>query len=137
MFHESEVFVKESSPTAAENPARNSPALQILIIISISTCIALFIWLVRSFNSDPYIQTTLNLEGSIEKGDRLFRMNCAGCHGITAQGLVGPNLREVIYQRKDSDIINQVVKGRTPPMPSFQMEPQAMADLLAYLHTIN
>jgi hypothetical protein len=29
-----------------------------------------------------------------------------------------------------------VVSGRTPPMPRFQPEPQAMADLLAFLHSL-
>ena len=64
-------------------------------------------------------------------------MNCAGCHGIKAQGLVGPNLQKVTYQQSDPKIINQIVKGQTPPMPSFQMEPQTMADLLAYLDSLN
>ena len=32
--------------------------------------------------------------------------------------------------------INQVIKGLTPPMPSFEMEPQSMADLLSYLHSL-
>ena len=39
--------------------------------------------------------------------------------------------------RNDKKIINQVVKGLTPPMPSFEMDEQSMADLLAYLHSLN
>ncbi len=95
------------------------------------------LWALKASQQDPYIQTTLSLKGSADKGSRIFRINCAGCHGITAQGLVGPNLREVSKRLNDKQIINQVVKGRTPPMPIFELEPQAMADLIAHLHSIN
>ena len=86
---------------------------------------------------DPYINKSLSLNGSIENGSRLFRMNCVGCHGISAQGLVGPELNNITEELNDKKIINQVVKGLTPPMPSFEMDEQSMADLLIYLHTLN
>jgi hypothetical protein len=42
-----------------------------------------------------------------------------------------------VSQRKnDSALIQQVISGKTPPMPSFQPDPQSMADLLAYLHEL-
>ena len=78
----------------------------------------------------------------IEWGSNLFAptaeggFNCAGCHGIAAQGLVGPDLHGVDSRKNNRQLIQQVVSGRTPPMPRFQPEPQAMADLLAYLHTL-
>jgi len=37
----------------------------------------------------------------------------------------------------DKKIINQVIRGLTPPMPSFEIEAQSMADLLAYMHSLN
>jgi len=64
-------------------------------------------------------------------------MNCVGCHGISAQGLVGPELNDVTNELSDRKIIVQVVKGLTPPMPSFEMDSQSMADLLSYLHSLN
>ena len=64
-------------------------------------------------------------------------MNCVGCHGISAQGLVGPDLNNVTEELSDRKIIVQVVKGLTPPMPSFEMDSQSMADLLSYLHSLN
>ena len=64
-------------------------------------------------------------------------MNCVGCHGITAQGLVGPDLNEATSRLSDGKIINQVVKGLTPPMPSFEIDTQSMADLLSYMHSLN
>ena len=81
-------------------------------------------------------RSTLQLSGAADRGEQLFLINCAGCHGIAAQGLVGPDLHGVDSRKNNRQLIQQVVSGRTPPMPRFQPEPQAMADLLAYLHTL-
>ena len=82
---------------------------------------------------DPYSRATLALKGNEVNGGKLFRLNCAGCHGVAAQGLVGPNLHGVDRRKNDRQLIQQVISGRTPPMPRFQPDPQAMADLLAFL----
>ena len=111
--------------------------LKVLLPIFFIFSIAILIWVWLPSQASPYIKTTLNTKGSIEKGNSLFRMNCVGCHGISAQGLLGPDLHEVSYHLSDKKIINQVIQGRTPPMPSFQMEPEKMADLLAYLNSLN
>lgn len=97
-------------------------------------CVLLALLVLTGARSDPYTRQTLALKGSTEHGALLFRLNCAGCHGIAAQGLVGPNLHGVAERKNQRQLISQVVSGRTPPMPSFQPEPQAMADLLAYLN---
>ena len=102
-----------------------------------AACVAVLALLViPAARSDPYTHSTLQLSGSTERGEQLFLINCAGCHGIAAQGLVGPNLHGVDSRKNDRQLIQQVVSGRTPPMPRFQPEPQAMADLLAYLHAL-
>jgi mono/diheme cytochrome c family protein len=92
--------------------------------------------LVPSLRSDPYTRATLQISGDAGNGGRLFRLNCAGCHGLAAQGLVGPNLHGVSHRKNDRELIQQVVSGRTPPMPRFQPDPQTMADLLAFLHSL-
>jgi mono/diheme cytochrome c family protein len=109
-------------------------------LISVATvCLLLLLGLVvvPAARSDPYTRSTLQLSGSADQGEQLFLINCAGCHGIAAQGLVGPNLHGVDSRKNDRQLIQQVVSGRTPPMPRFQPEPQAMADLLAYLHSLS
>ena len=109
-------------------------------LISVATvCLLLLLGLVvvPAARSDPYTRSTLQLGGSADQGEQLFLINCAGCHGIAAQGLVGPNLHGVDSRKNDRQLIQQVVSGRTPPMPRFQPEPQAMADLLAYLHSLS
>ena len=82
---------------------------------------------------DPYIQNVLALDKNIERGQEIFEINCAGCHGIYATGYVGPSLEHLSDRRSDTKVIRQVIDGMTPPMPKFQPKPQDMADLLGYL----
>ena len=125
-----------SSPTT--DKAKNKGGLiRALIVLGASATILLVSIVLWSTQANPYIKATLSIEGSADKGGRLFRVNCAGCHGVKAQGLLAPNLNEVTNHHKDSEIINQIVQGKTPPMPSFQIQPEDMADLLSYLHKIN
>ena len=66
-----------------------------------------------------------------------YSASTAGCHGLAGQGLVGPKLVGITDQRKDPVLVHQIISGETPPMPSFQIEPQSMADLLVYLHDLS
>ena len=86
--------------------------------------------------NNTYILKTLELNGSVKEGDTLFKMNCVGCHGITARGLVGPDLHSITMRLNDAEIIKQVIEGVTPPMPSFEIDPQNMSNLLTYLHSL-
>lgn len=83
--------------------------------------------------ADPYIHQVLAIQGDPRRGEAIFRMNCAVCHGIEATGEVGPTLRGVSDHKNRVNLIKQVTSGRTPPMPQFQPNPQDMADLLEYL----
>ena len=129
--------MKGTSSIGLDKVESSSKSLKSLIIISIVSCLFILILLILGAHEDPYITASLSLDGSTKKGGDLFRMNCVGCHGISAQGLVGPDLNEVTNEISDKRIINQVVKGLTPPMPSFEMDAQSMADLLSYLHSLN
>ena len=91
------------------------------------------------FNNEEnstYILKTLELRGSVKEGDTLFKLNCVGCHGITARGLVGPDVHSITKRLNDKEIIKQVIEGLTPPMPSFEIDPQNMSNLLRYLHSL-
>jgi mono/diheme cytochrome c family protein len=105
-----------------------------LMLAAATACIIVVLLVLPAARRDPYTRQTLELQGSVEHGALLFRLNCAGCHGIAAQGLVGPDLHGVAQRKTPTQIVQQVVSGRTPPMPRFQPDPQAMADLLAYLN---
>ena len=109
-----------------------------ILFLSIFTFACLiFFWTIGSFKQDPFITETLSIHGEALSGSKLFKINCVGCHGISAQGFVGPDLHEATQELSDKKIINQVIRGLTPPMPSFEIEPQSMADLLAYMHSLN
>ncbi|MBE9173281.1 cytochrome c [Cyanobium sp. LEGE 06143] len=105
-----------------------------LVLAAAAACVVVALLVLPASSRDPYTRQTLELRGSVEHGAQLFRLNCSGCHGIAAQGLVGPDLHGVSQRKNQRQLIQQVVSGRTPPMPRFQPEPQAMADLLAYLN---
>lgn len=87
-------------------------------------------------HSDPYVQDVLALSGNATQGQIIFQQNCAGCHGITADGRVGPSLHHVASRKSRVGLIHQVTSGKTPPMPQFQPTAQEMADLLEYLQSL-
>lgn len=86
--------------------------------------------------SDPYIQNVLTLKGDTDKGQAIFEINCSGCHGWKADGFVGPSLHNIPKRKSKVALINQVISGKTPPMPKFQPSNQEMADLLSYLEQL-
>ncbi len=86
--------------------------------------------------ADPYVQDVLAIHGEVQRGNAIFQLNCAGCHGTLANGKVGPSLRGVTNRRSQWSLIKQVTSGKTPPMPKFQVNPSEMADLLSYLKTL-
>lgn len=123
----------------------NSPSVKpavllqqlIAIVVTISIVIALVIFGLRQLQaSDPYIHDVLALNGDPTKGHAIFQMNCAGCHGLEANGRVGPSLLRVSSHKSKVGLIHQVISGKTPPMPQFQPSPQIMSDLLSYLETL-
>ena len=86
--------------------------------------------------SDPYIDRVLAQSGNSVQGHAIFQMNCANCHGLNADGKIGPSLRGVSTRRNKTFLIEQVTSGKTPPMPQFQPSTKEMADLLQYLNTL-
>ncbi|MBD2443146.1 cytochrome c [Dolichospermum sp. FACHB-1091] len=86
--------------------------------------------------SDPYVKSVLSLQGNPARGKAIFQINCAGCHGLEANGLVGPSLREISKYKSRYGLIHQVTSGETPPMPKFQPSFQEMSDLLSYLESL-
>lgn len=105
--------------------------------IAIATVLLLLlVALYQLSDSDPYVRTVLNLTGNPTQGHAIFQMNCAGCHGLTATGNVGPSLQNISDRKSKRSQIYQVISGKTPPMPQFQPSPQEMADLLSFLETL-
>ena len=124
-----------SSSSAAERDLKREFLNRFFILFMVSmTCFLIFF---LNHNEDnKYIIETLELNGSAKEGDALFKVNCVGCHGITARGLVGPDLHSITQSLNDREIIKQVTGGLTPPMPSFEIDPINMSNLLKYLHSL-
>ncbi len=125
-----------SSSSAAEKKIKLEIWKKVLIVLLVAFIIFVLIYL-KNHESNQYILKTLELEGSVKDGNALFKTNCVGCHGITARGLVGPDLHSITQSFNDKEIIKQVTGGLTPPMPSFEIDPQNMANLLKYLHSLD
>ena len=124
-----------SSSSAAERDFKRE-FMKNLFIGFVILLICFSIFFVNHHEDNKYIIETLELNGSVDKGDALFKMNCVGCHGITARGLVGPDLHSITQRLNDKEIIKQVTGGLTPPMPSFEIDPVNMSNLLKYLHSL-
>ena len=125
------------SSKALINKEQKISSLRIFLLSTATVAFIVLLWTMGSFKQDPFITETLSIQGEALSGSKLFKINCVGCHGISAQGFVGPDLHEATQEMSDKKIINQVIRGLTPPMPSFEIEPQSMADLLAYMHSLN
>jgi len=137
LFHVKEVLVNTPSSKALINQDQKISSWRIFFLSITTLSLLILFWTIGTFKQDPFITETLSIQGEVVSGSKLFKINCVGCHGISAQGLVGPDLHEVTKELSDKKIINQVIKGLTPPMPSFEIEPESMADLLAYMHSLN
>ena len=124
-----------SSSSAAEKDFKKE-FLKNFFIVFVVLLISFSIFFLNHHENDKYIFETLELNGSAEEGDALFKINCVGCHGITARGLVGPDLHSITQRLNDKEIIKQVTGGLTPPMPSFEIDPVNMSNLLKYLHSL-
>ena len=124
-----------SSSSAAEKDFKGEFfKICFVFFVLLSFCFSIFF--INHHENNKYIIETLELSGSADEGDALFKINCVGCHGITARGLVGPDLHSITQRLNDKEIIKQVTGGLTPPMPSFEIDPENMSNLLKYLHSL-
>lgn len=110
------------------------PAIFLILILLLAT-ILMGSWYL-SQASDPYIQEVLSLPGNLSRGQAIFQANCGVCHGLQGMGNIGPSLQGIEQHKSQIQLIEQVIGGKTPPMPKFQPDSQAMADLLRYLETL-
>jgi mono/diheme cytochrome c family protein len=128
----------EVKPELTTEDASTPRAWPWLVIVGAIAVIAasIFAFAQTQATADPYVRQVFSHTGNPEKGGVIFQVNCAGCHGWSGEGNVGPQLWGISKRRSQSYIIHQVISGRTPPMPKFQPSPEAMADLLSYLEKI-
>ena len=123
---------------ATESQAAKNVFQQLAVVVTGLLLISLaVIWsLYAVYPSDPYVQSVLARTGDVSRGRDIFALNCAVCHGLEAAGEVGPDLRNVSERKSRAALIDQVISGKTPPMPQFQPGEKDMADLLSFLETL-
>ena len=117
---------------------QNGKAVIIRILVAVITIITIAIslwWLMPE--KSPYMEEVLSFQGKVERGQAIFAVNCAGCHGNNGDGHVGPSLHNITKHKSELSIIKQVTSGKTPPMPKFQPSGEDMADLLSYLRQLS
>ncbi len=137
----SEIFIRillkqgtlDNPIVTPDTPAQKTiwPILAMIVVLLL---VAILVFAFR--RTDPYVQNVLALQGDSLQGQVIFQLNCAGCHGIDADGRVGPSLHHVASRKSRVGLIHQVTSGKTPPMPQFQPTSQEMADLLKYLESL-
>jgi mono/diheme cytochrome c family protein len=108
-----------------------APGIALLGLAGASLALTSILW-----QENPYERDVLAKTGDVKTGRKIFEQNCSACHGLEAKGLVGPSLQAVHNRKSDVLLIRQVVSGKTPPMPKFELSEQQMSDLLIYLKTL-
>ncbi|MDQ6679798.1 MAG: c-type cytochrome, partial [Pseudomonadota bacterium] len=78
---------------------------------------------------------------AVQQGHDLYiRMNCAGCHGYTAKGAMGPNLTDGYwrYGGVPASIFNSIYQGRPQGMPAWNpaLPPQDIWKIVAYIQSL-
>lgn len=107
------------------------PAITLLGLAGAGLALTSILW-----QESPYERSVLAKTGNGQTGKKIFEQNCSACHGLEAKGLVGPSLQQVHSRKSDVLLIRQVVSGKTPPMPKFELSEQQMSDLLSYLKAL-
>ena len=74
------------------------------------------------------------------RGLRFARVHCAACHAIERVGEsplpIAPPFRTLRLKYPVADLQRPLAEGIHPVMPRFQLEPDQVADLMAYLKTL-
>jgi len=82
---------------------------------------------------------TIYDEATLERGKTLFTAQCGFCHGANARGGEGgPDLLRAapVLDDEDGNLIGSIVLNGRPErgMPKFDLAPDAIADIAAFLH---
>ena len=90
------------------------------------------------------VMTELPRSGSAAVGGSLAQRLCAGCHAVGRDGespmKSAPPFRTMGALYPVSDLQEAFAEGLVtahPAMPAFEMQPQEIADLIAYLESVS
>jgi cytochrome c len=82
-------------------------------------------------------------EGQIQRGKNFVGANCATCHAVGRNGAsplaIAPAFRDLHTHYPVEDLGEALAEGITtghPTMPEFQLEPDQIVDVVAYLKSL-
>lgn len=82
-------------------------------------------------------------DGQVQRGKTFVGANCATCHAVGRIGAsplaVAPAFRDLHTKYPVEDLGEALAEGITtghPTMPQFQLEPDRITDVLAYLKSL-
>ena len=74
---------------------------------------------------------------SVDAGARLAaQYGCAGCHGATFGGGVGPKLVGIEHRRSAAQIFTAIERPK-PPMPNFGLKSSQIGEIVAFLSSLD
>lgn len=77
---------------------------------------------------------------TLDTGKKLFSNNCVACHGLKAEGKIGPCLTDTAwrYGNTDKDLLTTIRKGRPKGMPAWGtfLKPDEVGAVACYIHSI-
>ena len=95
----------------------------------------------RAVAADPKLNEMAAKPDVLANGKQVFSSNCASCHGLNAEGKIGPCLTDPVWKYGDSDaeIYLTIRKGRKGGMPAWGtfLKPDQVVAVAAYVHSIS
>ena len=107
MVQPSRIAAESASADANNSSDRGRGLIAALVVSAATACVVLVLWVLGSAQQDPYIKASLELQGAVDHGGQLFRINCAGCHGLAGQGLLGPSLVGISQRSSDPRVVHR------------------------------
>jgi cytochrome c oxidase cbb3-type subunit 3 len=90
--------------------------------------------------ADPKLSEMAAKADVVANGKQVFSSNCASCHGLNAEGKIGPCLTDKDWKYGDSDteLYLSIRKGRKGGMPAWGtfLKPDQVVAVAAYVHSI-
>jgi cytochrome c oxidase cbb3-type subunit III len=104
-----------------------------------SRCL-LFLWAAALVAQQEEVKNPRTSPADVAQGQKTFRSHCAPCHGVNAEGGLGPNLSTGTFYHgsTDADLLRNIANGiEGTEMPGLFYSPDRIWQVIAYLRSLN